>query len=115
MQCLFVRHPAFPVCARAIDYLPRDPFTAKILLSIGDSFDSYSELKDRVREFERANHTQVVHRDSQTLTAAKKRAPKGCRTSASRKPELLYYSIHLTCFGGKKYKQESTGVKPRQR
>ena len=56
--------------------VPRDPFISKIL-SIGDSFDSYSELKDRrVREFERANHTQLVHRDSRTLTAATKRAPK---------------------------------------
>ena len=57
--------------------VPRDPFISKMSLSIGDSFDSYSELKDRrVREFERANHTQLVHRDSRTLIAAKKRAPK---------------------------------------
>ena len=83
------------------------------LSNIVDSFDSYSELKDRVREFECANHTQLVHRDSRTLTAAKKRAPKVVERA---KPELLYYSIHLTCvFGGKKYKQESTGVRPRQR
>ena len=83
-------------------------------LSIGDSLDSYSKsLKDRVREFERANHTQLVHRDSRTLTAAKKRAPKVVERA---KPELLYYSIHLTCVSGeKKYKQESTGVRPRQR
>ena len=38
-------------------------------LSVGDSFDSYSELKDCIREFECANHTQLVHRDSRTLTA----------------------------------------------
>ena len=93
--------------------VPRDPFISKMSLSIGDSFDSYSELKDRVREFERANHTQLVHRDSRTLTAAKKWVPKVVERA---KPELLYYSIHLTCvFGGKKYKQESTGVRPRQR
>ena len=68
-------------------------------LSVEDSFDSYSELKDRVREFERANRTQPVHRDSRTLTAAKKRAPKVVERV---KPELLYYSILLTCvFGGK--------------
>ena len=47
--------------------VPRDPFISKMSLSIGDSFDSYSELKDRVREFERANHTQLVYRDSRTL------------------------------------------------
>ena len=83
-------------------------------LSVGDSFDSYSELKDLpTREFECANHTQLVHRDSRTLTAARKRAPKVVERA---KPELVYYSIHLTCmFGGKKYKNESTGVRPRQR
>ena len=82
-------------------------------LSVGDSFDSYSELKNRVREFERVNHTQLVHRDSRTLNAAKKRAPKVVERA---KPELLYYSIHLTCvFGGKKYKQESKGVRRRQK
>ena len=82
-------------------------------LSVGDSFDSYSELKDCIREFECANHTQLVHRDSRTLTAARKRAPKVVERA---KPELVYYSIHLTCmFGGKKYKSESMGVRPRQR
>ena len=84
-----------------------------MLLSVGDLFESYSQLKDHVRDFERANHVQLVHRDSRTLTAAKKRAPKIVERA---KPELLYYSIHLTCsFGGKKYKQESSGVRPRQR
>ena len=34
-----------------------------------DSFESYSQLKDHVRDFERTNHVQLVHRDSQTLTA----------------------------------------------
>ena len=82
-------------------------------LSVGDSFDSYSELKDCIREFECANHTQLVHRDSRTLTAARKRAPKVVERA---KPELVYCSIHLTCmFGGKKYKNESTGVRPSQR
>ena len=72
------------------------------MLSVGDSFDSYNEFKDCVREFELANHTQLVHRDSRTLNAAKKRAPKVVEQA---KPDLLYYSIHLTCvFGGKKIK-----------
>ena len=39
-------------------------------LLVGDSFDSYSEFKDCVREFECAKHTQLVCRGSQTLTAA---------------------------------------------
>ena len=83
------------------------------MLSVGDSFDSYNEFKGRVREFELANHTQLVHRDSRTLNGAKKWAPKVVERA---KPDLLYYSIHLTCvFGGKKYKQESSGIRPRQR
>ena len=82
-------------------------------LSVGNSFDSYSELKDCISEFECANHTQLVHRDSRTLTAARKRAPKVVERA---KPELVYYSIHLTCmFGEKKYKNKSTGVRPHQR
>ena len=37
----------------------------------------HSELNDCIREFECANHTQLVHRrDSRTLTAARKRASK---------------------------------------
>ena len=42
--------------------------------------------------------------DNRTLIAARKRVPK---VAERAKPELLYYSIHLTCvFGGKKYKKK---------
>ena len=80
---------------------------------VGDTFESYNELKHCIKDFERTNYVQLVHRDSRTLKAAKKRAPKIVERA---KPDLMYYTIHLTCsFGGKKYKQEGSSVRPRQR
>ena len=51
--------------------------------------------------------------NSRTLEGAKKCAPK--RIENANK-DLLYYFIHLTCiFGGKKYKERSTGQRKQQR
>ena len=62
--------------------------------------------------FENTNFIQLGHRDSRTLEAAKKRVPK--RVEGANK-ELKYYSIHLTCvFGGKKYKNKSSGKRTNQ-
>ena len=82
-------------------------------LCVGDSFETYSELQTCIDEFEHANYWELVHRDSRTLTGAKTHAPK---VVAKAKPELKYYSINLVCsFGGKKYKGEGSGARPRQR
>ena len=59
LQCLFVRQP--------------DPNNS--YYSSGISCFSHATVLP-TREFECANHTQLVHRDSRTLTAARKRAPK---------------------------------------
>ena len=76
---------------------------------VGDTFSSYKEFK----EFERINFVQLIHRDSRTLSAAAKRAPKVVEKANK---ELLYYTIVLSCvFGGKKHKSEGSGVRPRQK
>ena len=81
---------------------------------VGDSFSSYSQLKEAIKEFERVNYVELCHRDSRTLAAAKKRVPKRCEKANA---DIVYYSIpHLTCtFGGKRYKSEGIGKRPRQR
>ena len=80
---------------------------------VGDVFSSYEDLKKHVEEFEMENFIQLAHRDSRTLTAAAKRAPKVVEKANK---DLLYYTIVLTCvFSGKKHKNEGTGARPRQR
>lgn len=80
---------------------------------VGESFTSYEQLEEKVKIYERSNFVQLGHRDSRTLEAARKRVP--IRVDGANK-ELKYYSIHLTCvFGGKKYKNKSTGKRVNQR
>ena len=70
--------------------------------SIGDVFSCFDDLRTKITELEKTNYVQLPHRDSRTLEAARKRAPKKVRKANK---ELQYFSIHLACcFGGKKYK-----------
>ena len=79
---------------------------------VGNSFTSYKQLEEKIELYEKTNFVQLGHRDSRTLEAARKRVPK--RVEGANK-ELKYYSIHLTCvFGGKKYKNKSTGKRIHQ-
>ena len=80
---------------------------------VGESFTTYKQLEEKVKIYERSNFVQLGHRDSRTLEAARKRVP--IRVDGANN-ELKYYSIHLTCvFGGKKYKNKSTGKRVHQR
>ena len=84
-----------------------------ISFNVGDTFSSYQEFKGRVEEFEKLNFVQFTHRDSRTLEAAAKRAPKVVEKANK---ELVYYNIMLTCvLGGKKHKSEASGVRPNQK
>ena len=81
--------------------------------SVGDTFSSYNELLGRVKSFEEKTCSQLIHGDSQILEAAAKRVPK--KVEKANK-ELVYYTINLTCvFGGKKYQNRGTGIRPQQR
>ena len=87
--------------------------TMAVSFEVGDTFSSYKDLKNRVEEFEKINFVQLAHRDSGTLAAAAKRAPKVVEKANK---ELVYYSIVLTCvLGGKKHKCEGSGVRPTQK
>lgn len=80
---------------------------------VGECFSSYKQLDDKVKAYEKSRSVQLGHRDSRTLEAAKKRAPK--RVDGANR-ELKYYNIHFTCmFGGKKFRSKSTGLRTHQR
>ena len=86
--------------------------SSRVVFEIGESFSSYSDLDAKVKSYEKSRSIQLTHRDSRTLEAASKRAPKRVEGA---KPELKYYSIHLTCvFGGKKYKSKGSGERLHQ-
>ena len=80
---------------------------------VGELFISYRQLEEKVKIYEKSKFVQLGHRDSRTLETAKKRVPK--RVDGANK-DLKYYSIHFACvFGGKKYKNKSTGKRLNQR
>ena len=76
-------------------------------------FHLYEELKAKISTYEKSSNVQLVYNDSQTLEAARKRAPKRIEI-ANR--DLMYYSLHLTClFGVKKFKSKGIGQRPHHR
>ena len=78
-------------------------------LSVGDTFQSYEELSERIREFDAQNHIQFYHRDSRTLQGAKKCAPSSVEKA---NVSLKYFTIDLAClFGGKGYNAKEKGVR----
>jgi len=80
---------------------------------VGECFDSYEELDERVKAYQKENFVQLTHRDSRTLEAARKRVPKRVEEA---KNGLQYYSVHLACvFGGKNCVGKGTGQRPLQR
>ena len=81
--------------------------------SVGDTFQSYEELSERIREFEAQNHLQLYHRDSITLQGAKKRAPSRVEKA---NVSLKYFTIDLAClFGGKGYNAKGKGLRHHKR
>ena len=79
---------------------------------VGESFPTYSDLEAKIRTYEVSAYVQLTHRDSRTLEGMKTRAPNRVKEA---NPQLLYYSIYLSClFGGKKYKNKGTGQRGTQ-
>ena len=84
-----------------------------VSFSVGDSFSSYTSLKERIKQYEVERSVQFTYRDSRTLEIAKKRVP--VRVACARR-ELVYYTIHFACvFGEKKYQKKGTGQRPHQK
>ena len=80
---------------------------------VGELFDSFLALDSKMKDYGESRSVQMTRRDSFLLESAKKRAPKKIE-AANR--ELKYYYLKYTCsFGGKPYRSEGKGVRPRQR
>ncbi len=80
---------------------------------VGESFSSYTELEEKIKSYQKEKFVQLTHRDSRTLENARKRVPKRVEGANGA---LVYYTLHFACmFGGKKYKNEGTGQRIKQR
>ena len=79
----------------------------EVTFTIGEKFRSFSELKDKVEDFEKANFVQLYIRRSRSVEAAAKRAPKKQFNEELKYSEIEYSCIH----GGRIFKSTSTGAK----
>ena len=72
--------------------------------SVGDSFSTFEDLENKVKEYEGTHFVQVWKRDARTIGAAKKRLDKFL------KPELKYYELKYYCIhGGQAFKAKGKG------
>ena len=71
---------------------------------VGEKFFSLEELNKAKLEYEKSNFVNMTMRDTKSLEAVRKYAPK--RVEGAR-ADLRYYTVRLCCtFGGKKYKTQ---------
>ena len=80
------------------------------MFSVGDEFNSFTELSTKIKEFEKETCTQLYVRSSRTIESTIKHAPKKLFNHDVRYSELDYAFIH----GGKQFKSSSTGKRPNQ-
>ena len=86
--------------------------TDPCLFCLGELFSSYHDLQTKVKAYEKQAAVQLTHRDSRTLEGMKTRAPNRVKAANF---QLIYYSICLCCvFGGKNYKNKSSGQRGTQ-
>ena len=72
--------------------------------AIGEKFDSYIQLKEKIELFKRHNFVDLYVRDSRTVASAVKRLTK------SLNPAIHYYELKLACVhGGKKFQPRGKG------
>ena len=83
----------------------------EVLFTIGEKFSDFSELKDKIADFEKENFVQLYIRRSRSIEAAAKRAPRKQFNSELKYSEIEYSCIH----GGKSFKTTSTGERPNQK
>ena len=75
---------------------------------VGDTFSSFDEFEKKVKLFEEKTFVKIWRRDSRTIAAAKKRAPK-----REFKPEIKYQELVYCCVqGGRDFKSSSKGERP---
>jgi len=79
--------------------------------AVGDRFDTFSEVDEKIRRYEKERFVQFYKRDSRKIESARKRAPH-----KNFKEEIVYSKLVFSCIhGGKKFKSKSVGKRPNQR
>lgn len=81
------------------------------MLCNGDEFKSFTELQDKISEFERAECVQLYIRRSRSIILAAKQSAKKDYNEDLKYGEIEYACIH----GGKKFQTTSTGDWPNQK
>ena len=76
--------------------------------TIGESFNSFAELEQKVDSFQEANSVGLWKRDTRTIAAAQKRMPNRPLNPELKYAELVYSCVH----GGRKHTSKSTGIRP---
>ena len=78
-------------------------------LSLGDEFETFSDLELRVREYEKVTYTKFRGRDSRTVAALQRRRARNINI----KEELVYGEATYCCKqGGREFKSQTTGERP---
>jgi len=63
------------------------------VISVGDSFDTYEQFRDKLNEYMQTTATQFYRRDARTIAAARKRLRRPLND------EIKYYDIRFCCIG----------------
>ena len=88
------------------DWLPKSA-----MLPDGDKFKSFTELRDKILEFERTECAQLYIRRSRSIILTAKRTSKKNFNEDLQYSEIEYSCIH----GGKNFKTTFTGERPNQK
>ncbi|XP_012563113.2 uncharacterized protein LOC105847849 [Hydra vulgaris] len=79
-------------------------------MNVGCVFNSFNELKQAIKEYERSCFISLYVRDSRTIDLAIK---KGLKRYINK--ELKYYYLTYYCYhGGRQFKSRSKGIRPNQ-
>ena len=83
----------------------------EVIFTIGEKFSAFSELTDKIADFQKANFVQLYIRRSRSIEAAAKRAARKQFNSKLKYSEIEYSCIH----GGITFRSTSTGERPNQK
>jgi len=82
---------------------------SNVSISVGDRFDTFDELAEKIQQYSDENYIQMWMRDARTIAAAAKRVPK---RAAVMKPELKYYNLRYCCIhGGQVFRKKGEAVR----
>lgn len=74
--------------------------------SVGDSFQSFSELEEKLQAFKAKKYVEFWRRDARTIEAVQN------RLNRTINPSLKYYELKYCCIhGGRVFKPKGKGVR----